>query len=116
VVGKNLLRPVHKGATVSLDDVSTAMVIRRGDKVDVDLESSDLHLRFEAAAEKDGRYGDLIPLRNLQSSMIFEAEVSGKDQARVVVEKLDETNHSGADLRATGGPCGGDREKEKGCQ
>ena len=37
----------------------------------------------------DGRYGDRIRLRNLQGGNIFEAEVSGKDQARVVLNEKD---------------------------
>ncbi len=87
VVGKILLRPVRRGATVSLDDISTAITVRHGSKVDVDVESDGVHLRFEAVAEMDGRLGDRIRLRNLQSSNIFVGEVSGKDQARVVLPK-----------------------------
>jgi len=114
VVGKNLLRPVRRGATISLDDLSTALVVRRGDKVDVDLESPALRLRFEAAAEMDGRLGDRIRLRNLQTRVTFLAEVSGKDQARVVLSE--ETNHSGADLRLAGALCSGRGQEEKGCR
>jgi flagella basal body P-ring formation protein FlgA len=128
VVGKNLLRPIRRGGTISLDDVSAAIAIRRGDKVDVDFESSGLSLRLQAAAEMDGRFGDRIRLRNLQSSNIFVAEVTGKDQARVVPEQIntttnattdgDETNHSSADLRAAGVPGRGreQRQEEKGNQ
>jgi flagella basal body P-ring formation protein FlgA len=100
VVGKNLLRPVRRGSSVSLDDVSTAVTIRRGDKVDVDFRSAVLSLRFEAAAEMDGRVGDRIRLRNLQSSNLFEAEVSGKDQARVVLDN--EEDPSGNPVRPAG--------------
>jgi flagella basal body P-ring formation protein FlgA len=100
VVGKNLLRPVRRGSSVSLDDISTAVTIRRGDKVDVDYRSAVLRLRFEAAAEMDGRVGDHIRLRNLQSSNIFEAEVLGKDQARVVLDN--EEDPSGASVRPDG--------------
>jgi flagella basal body P-ring formation protein FlgA len=113
VVGKTLLRPVRRGATVSLDDVSTAIVVRRGDKVDVDFKSPVVHLRFEALAEMDGRFGDRIRLRNLKSTNIFEAEVSGKDQARVVLN--DETNRSSADLRPTLDACVGGGKKAEGC-
>lgn len=84
VIGKCLLRPVHRGTTVSLDDLATARAVRRGDKVDVAFESPALHLRFEATAQADGHFGERIPLRNLQSGNLFTAEVSGKDQARVV--------------------------------
>jgi flagella basal body P-ring formation protein FlgA len=113
VVGKRLLRPVRRGATVSLDDISTALTVHRGDKVDVDFSSPGMHLRFEAAAETDGHYGDRIRLRNLQSNNIFEAEVSGKDQARVVLNK--ETDRSGAAVRDSGDSrCTGEKEAE-GC-
>jgi flagella basal body P-ring formation protein FlgA len=100
VVGNLLLHPVRKGATVSLDDISTALTVHRGDKVDVDFESSGMHLSFQADAEMDGRYGDRIRLRNLQSNNIFEAEVSGKDQARVALKQNDD--RAGADLRTAG--------------
>jgi flagella basal body P-ring formation protein FlgA len=113
VVGKTLLRPVRRGATVSLDDVATSLSIRRGDRVDVDFRSPVVHLRFAAVAEMDGRLGDRIRLRNLQSSKTFVAEVSGKDQARVVVNH--ETDDSGAPGGPVGGPCGG-TQKEESCQ
>jgi flagella basal body P-ring formation protein FlgA len=100
VVGKCLLRPVRRGSSVSLDDVSTAVTIRRGDKVDVEYQSAVVSLRFEAAAEMDGRVGDRIRLRNLQTSNVFEGEVLGKDQARVVLDN--EEDRSGASLRASG--------------
>ena len=114
VVGKTLLRPVRRGTSVSLDDVSTAITVRRGDKVDVDLESPGMHLRFEAAAEMDGRLGDRIRLRNLQSSSTFVAEVSGKDQARVVLN--DETNHAGAPVRRADDLARRGEEKAEGYQ
>jgi flagella basal body P-ring formation protein FlgA len=113
VVGKTLLRPVRRGATLSLDDVSSAIVVRRGDKVEVDFRSPVVHLRFDATAEMDGRFGDRIRLRNLQSTNVFVAEVSGKDQARVVLD--DETIRSSADLRAPVDPCDGSGEKDEGC-
>jgi flagella basal body P-ring formation protein FlgA len=88
VVGKLLLRPVHRGSTISLDDLATAIAIHRGDKVDVDYESPVVRLRFEAAAETDGRYGEFIRLRNLQTNQTFVAEVSGRHQARMRVEEF----------------------------
>jgi flagella basal body P-ring formation protein FlgA len=87
VVGKMLLHPVPRGATISLDDVSTAIAIHRGDKVDVDFDSPVIRLRFEAAAETDARLGEQVRLRNLQGSNTFMAEVSGRNQARVRVEE-----------------------------
>jgi flagella basal body P-ring formation protein FlgA len=113
VVGKRLLRPVRRGATVSLDDISTAITVHRGDKVDVDFSSPGMRLRFEASAEMDGRYGDRIRLRNLQSNNIFEAEVSGKDQARVVLNK--ETDHSSAAVRYSGDACNTSEKEAEGC-
>jgi flagella basal body P-ring formation protein FlgA len=126
VVGKNLLRPIPRGATVSLDDISTAISVRRGDKVDIDFHSSMVHLSFEAIAEMDGRFGDHIRLRNPQSSSSFVAEVSGKDQARVVPaeENAEETNDenatkhsgSGADVSPDLQPCRSSTEKKEGCR
>jgi flagella basal body P-ring formation protein FlgA len=86
VVGKSLVRPVRRGATISLDDLAGAFVVRRGSKVEVDFKSGFLHLKLQAAAEVDGRCGDRIRLRNLQSGNTFVAEVSGKNEARVVPE------------------------------
>jgi flagella basal body P-ring formation protein FlgA len=114
VVGKKLLRPVRRGATVSLDDVANALSVRRGDKVDVEYRTPVVHLHFEAAAEMDGRIGDPIRLRNPQSGNSFVAEVSGKDQARVV--ETDEIDRAGASARAISGTCGAGGQKEKGCE
>jgi flagella basal body P-ring formation protein FlgA len=86
VIGRTLLRPIRRGATVSLDDIANVTAVRRGNKVDVDLDAGPLHLKFEATAESDGRFGDRIRLRNLQSGHTFIAEVCGKDQARIVPE------------------------------
>lgn len=86
VIGKNLLRPVRRGATISLDDLSNAIAIRTGNKVEVDFDSGLIHLKFRAAAEADGRYGDRIRLRNLQTGNTFTAEVSGNNEARIVPE------------------------------
>jgi flagella basal body P-ring formation protein FlgA len=113
VVGKLLLRPVRRGATVSLDDLSTALTVHRGDKVDVSFEASGMRLNFVAAAEMDGRYGDRIRLRNLQSNNIFEAEVSGKDQARVVLNK--DADSSRAPLRDVGDSCSTSEKEAEGC-
>lgn len=87
VVGQILLRPVRRGMTISLDDLSTAISIHRGARVDVDLDSPVLRLRFEATAESDARLGEKVRLRNLQTSNTFMAEVSGQNQARVRVEE-----------------------------
>ncbi len=113
VVGKLVLRPVRRGATVSLDDISSALTVHRGDKVDVDFESPGMHLRIEASAEMDGRLGDRIRLRNLQSNNIFEGEVSGKDQARVAL--YEETNHAGAAVRGSGDSCNPGEKEAQGC-
>ncbi len=113
VVGKPLLRPVRRGATVSLDDVSTAVFVRRGDRVEVDFESEGVHLRFDATAEMDGRFGDRILLRNVRSSNTFMAKVSGKDQARVVPADEKNDDRDGAALHPGGYPCGsGGKEEE----
>jgi flagella basal body P-ring formation protein FlgA len=112
VVGKLLLRPVRRGATVSLDDISTALTIHRGDKVEVDFEAPGMHLRFPAAAEMDGRYGDRIRLRNLESNNIFEAEVSGKDQAHVALNQT--TDGTSAPVRVAGASCNpGEKETQE---
>ncbi len=113
VVGKLILRPVQRGATVSLDDISSSLTVHRGDKVEVDFESSGMHLRFEAAAESDGRYGERIRLRNLQSNNIFEAEVSGKDQARVALNQ--DSSSSGTAMRAAGNSCSPGEKEVQGC-
>lgn len=113
VVGNLLLHPVRQGATLSLDDISTALTVHRGDKVDVDCEAGGMHLQFQAAAEMDGRYGDRIRLRNLQSNNVFEAEVSGKDQARVALKQKDDS--ASAVLRTAGGPCGAGEKETQGC-
>ena len=88
VVGQILLRPVRRGATVSLDDLSAAISIHRGDRVDVDVDSPVLRLRFEATAENDARFGEQVRLRNLQTSNTFMAEVSGKNHARVRIVEV----------------------------
>jgi len=123
VVGKSLLRPVRRGSTVSLDDISSSIAVHRGDTVDVDLRTPLLHLRFEAAAEMDGRLGDRIRLRNLRSKNTFVGEVSGRHCARVVLsvenEKGahdDESNHSNTPLRATDDVCDRGGKKAEGCQ
>jgi flagella basal body P-ring formation protein FlgA len=74
---------VHAGTALRLNQLTKALDVERGDTVQVDAESGNAHLEFEARAEGSGAMGDRISVTNPMSQRRFMARVAGKGRVSV---------------------------------
>jgi flagella basal body P-ring formation protein FlgA len=84
------LRSIAPGAEIRSDDVGQPYAVNRGDLVHVEVRSGAARLALTGRAESAGRAGDLVPVRNLDSSRVFQARVEGKDSVIVLVRDVEE--------------------------
>jgi flagella basal body P-ring formation protein FlgA len=85
VEGLMPLRAIPAGAEVRLDDVGQPYEVNRGDLVHVEVRAGAARLALTGRAESQGRVGDSVPVRNLESSRVFPAVVEGKDSVFVLL-------------------------------
>jgi flagella basal body P-ring formation protein FlgA len=83
VVGKKALRTLAPGVAIRTQLLIEPPQVERGDKVEVQVESGDAHLQFEAEAESPGHIGDLVFLRNPENGHRFQARVEGKGKVAI---------------------------------
>lgn len=69
---------------VLASQVEAPLQVKRGDKVIITAIQNGLQVKMEGIAERDGRYGDRIAVRNSQSRRIVEAQVIGTGQVQVL--------------------------------
>ncbi len=77
VVGRIPKRPVSGGSMIPLNVLAEAPVVRRGDRIKVEVCSGTARLRFDAVAEREARAGETVELRNPSSGKIFRARLEG---------------------------------------
>ena len=75
--GSILLRPLTEGATISKHLLRPPLHVRRGDLVEVTVESGPAVIRTDGVAEGSGRAGETIAVRNPNSGKSFRARISG---------------------------------------
>jgi flagella basal body P-ring formation protein FlgA len=85
------LRAIASGAEVRPDDVGQPYEVNRGDLVHVEVRAGAARLALTGRAESAGRVGDLVPVRNIDSSRVFPAVVEGKDSVVVLVRDTQES-------------------------
>jgi flagella basal body P-ring formation protein FlgA len=85
VSGRLLKRGVSAGAPIPLASLTDLPAVRRGDSVQVDVESGGAHLRFTAVAESSANEGDMIELRNPLSGKTFRARLDRGQRVLLVV-------------------------------
>jgi flagella basal body P-ring formation protein FlgA len=93
MVGLLPVRNISAGAEIKPEYLVKPLDVARGDLVRVEVRLGGAHLNLSGRAEGAGRLGDMIAVRNTESSRIFQARVEGKD--RVLVD----TRVSGEDVR-----------------
>jgi flagella basal body P-ring formation protein FlgA len=81
VVGKVTRTRIAEGQGVPLHAVSSPPVVRRGEDIEVTVQSGQANLRLTATAQKAGKPGETIPVRNPVSGRIFPARVEGEHRA-----------------------------------
>jgi flagella basal body P-ring formation protein FlgA len=85
VNGRLLKRAVSAGAPIPLASLTDVPAVRRGDSVQVDVESGAAHLRFAAVAETSASEGDMIELRNPLSGKTFRGRLDHGPRVLLVV-------------------------------
>jgi flagella basal body P-ring formation protein FlgA len=89
VVGRAVLRSVSAGGRITPEMLVEPVLVAKGSPVVAEYLSGTIQLRVPAIAERAGRMGDVIAVRNRSSQKILAARVSG--QGRVTVDKNGES-------------------------
>ena len=78
-----LARNLRSGDALRISDVRQALLVRRGQSVDLTVvTSSGLELSLRAEALADGRMGETVSLRNPESGRVLTGIVTGRNTAR----------------------------------
>lgn len=83
LIGKEVKAAVNKGETFRNSALDSPLVIRRGDTVSMESAIGDISVTTSGTAVSDGRIGQQIRVKNLQSARVINAKVvaSGKVQS-----------------------------------
>jgi flagella basal body P-ring formation protein FlgA len=81
--GLRAKRTIGRGLPVYAEDVEETPDVARGDIVQLVYEGRAVRLTAEAEALADGRFGETIPVRNVQSGMEIRARVVGRSTVAV---------------------------------
>lgn len=84
MVGMIPVRPVAAGAEVRLDNLTQPNDVNRGDLVHVEVRFGAAHLALMGRAESAGRIGEVVDIRNPESSKVFRARVEARDKVIVL--------------------------------
>jgi flagella basal body P-ring formation protein FlgA len=84
VAGMIPVHPVAMGGEVRLDNLVRPNDVNRGDLVHVEVRFGGAHLALMGRAEAAGHVGDVVAIRNPESSKIFQARVEAKDKVIVL--------------------------------
>jgi flagella basal body P-ring formation protein FlgA len=83
ISGRRLRYRVARGAVIHLATLELPPLVRAGETIEIDVYSGAAHLRLSCKAEKNGRLGERIYVRNLASGRRFTARISGPGHAVV---------------------------------
>jgi flagella basal body P-ring formation protein FlgA len=85
VAGTVPVRPIAAGAEILMRALAPPNEVVRGEVAEIEVRSGRARLAFTARAEANGKMGDLVPFRNPASNRIFEARVTGRGRAAVIL-------------------------------
>jgi flagella basal body P-ring formation protein FlgA len=88
IAGMMPFRAVAAGAEIRPDNLTRPNDVNRGDLVHVEVRVGAAHLALTGQAESAGHIGDIIAVRNPDSSKVFHAMVEGA--GRVIIERAQE--------------------------
>jgi flagellar basal body P-ring formation protein FlgA len=83
VVGNEVKRPLSTGDPITRDVVTSPVLVRSGDMVQLRLIRSGVSLTTSARAEQNGKLGQLIRIRNLEFSRPIKAMVTARGEVMV---------------------------------
>ena len=78
-----LKRAIRAGEALCTSDVEPAPLVQRGEMVTVRAIAGAVMLTTRAVAQRDGRLGAVLPVRNMASGATFEAAVTGPAEVTV---------------------------------
>lgn len=76
-VGFSLRRNVPVNAMLNSGTVEPPLLVRRGDRIQVSVRAGGINVSAVGEALRDGRRGERIPVRNIESKRVVEAVVTG---------------------------------------
>lgn len=83
-IGKILKQPLIAGAPVQPKQLKSPLVIRRGEAVKIVVKTPSFQVAMQGVALSDGKQGQMIKIRNLQSKRVIEARVVGPQQVQIL--------------------------------
>lgn len=84
VIGHQLRRAVGANAVIGNAAVELPLLVRRGERINLSARSGGINVSVGAEALANGRSGERIRVRNLQSQRVIEATVTGPGRAEVI--------------------------------
>lgn len=82
-VGMTVMRPIRAGRPVELRDLRAALVIAKGDELEVAVQRGPVRFRTTVQAATAGRTGEWIEVKNPDSGKTFRALVDGPGKVHV---------------------------------
>jgi flagella basal body P-ring formation protein FlgA len=83
VIGKVVRRPLRAGSAVAAHDLSSPILVKRDDVVEVSYHTDGISLTLQGKAMADAAAGEPVAIQNMASKKIIQAVVSGADEAVV---------------------------------
>jgi flagella basal body P-ring formation protein FlgA len=83
-VGQGLRRPLPPNAILGPAVLESPVLVRRGERVTVSVRTGGIAVSSQAEALRDGRRGERIQARNLQSRRTIELTVTGPGQGEIL--------------------------------
>ncbi|HEX4136706.1 MAG TPA: flagellar basal body P-ring formation chaperone FlgA [Bryobacteraceae bacterium] len=77
------VKAIAAGTEIQAADLTRQTAVNRGDLVHVEVRKGAARVALTGRAESNGQMGDLVPVRNMESSRVFQARVDGRDSVVV---------------------------------
>jgi len=75
-------RSLTRGRVLTWEDLEERPQVRKNSIVDVEYQNGALEIHMRGRAMEDGMHGDLVTIRNLESSREFVAQVNGESRVK----------------------------------
>lgn len=83
IENKVSIGPIPQGEAIPPAMIVSAIHIKRGSMVSIEVQEAQFKIAMKGTALKDGRLGDTIPVRNNSSKRVVEGEIVGHGQVRI---------------------------------
>ena len=85
VLGMQIKRAVRSGTAINKSMLKYPIVVKRGDMVQIIAEKGTLRIQMKGIAQKNGALHDSIPVKNLNSSRVIVAQVTGSGVTKAIL-------------------------------